>query len=301
MRILVTGGSGVMGSRLVRTLADRGHEVRALVLPADPLRARLAEVRCEVREGDVADVASIAGSCDGVDTVYHLAAVILSRDHTVFERVNRRGTRHMVAVAAAARVRHFVYVSSASVVYPRRTLYAESKLAGEAMVRGEQSFAHTIVRPTLVYDQAGGEEFQRFLAYLKRFPLVPFVGPGLARKRPVFAGDVVDGLVALAGNERAHGKTYNFSGGDTLSIATLAKLMLAHHGGPRPFLHLPVPLCTAAAAALAVVMADPPLNQYTIAAMINDADLDPAEAMRELGWRPLGVREGFARCFGGPT
>jgi NADH dehydrogenase len=298
VRLLVTGGSGVMGSRLVRALAERGHDVRALMLPGDRFRDRLAGVRCELREGDVADARSIAGACDGVDTVYHLAAVILSPDATVFERVNRGGTANVVAEAAAAGVRHFVYVSSASVVYPRRTRYAESKLAGEAIVRAESRFAHTIVRPTLVYDDAGGEEFRRFLDYLRRFPVVPFIGPGRALKRPVFAGDVVDGLLALAGNARAHGKTYNFSGGEALPVGELAELMLAHHGGRRRLVHIPVPLCRAAAAALGRVMRDPPLNHYTIAAMINDADLDPGEAMRDLGWRPLGVREGFARCFG---
>jgi len=44
-------------------------------------------------------------------------------------------------------------------------------------------------------------------------------------------------------------------------------------------------------------IAEPPLNRYTIAAMTHDADLDCAEATRDLGYRPLGVREGFARCF----
>jgi NADH dehydrogenase len=44
-------------------------------------------------------------------------------------------------------------------------------------------------------------------------------------------------------------------------------------------------------------MAKPPLTRYVIAGMINDADLDPSEAMHDLGYSPLGVREGFQRCF----
>jgi NADH dehydrogenase len=295
---LVTGACGVMGSRLVRALCGRGWRVRGLVLPGDPLRGRLGGVDgCTLVEGDIQDPASLGPACAGVDLVYHLAAVILSPDPTVFDRVNRGGTAHVVAAAAAAGVRHFVYVSSASVVYPRRTPYAEAKLRGEEIVRGERSFQHTIARPTLVYDESGGQEFRLFLDYLRRFPVVPFVGPGTARKRPVLAADVVDGLVRIAGNPRAHGKTYNLSGGEAISIGALARLMLQHHGGGRPFLHLPVPLCQALAAAMARVMRDPPLNEYTIAGMLNDADNDPGEAERDLGYRPLGVREGFARCF----
>jgi nucleoside-diphosphate-sugar epimerase len=229
--------------------------------------------------------------------VYHLAAVILSADVTVFARVNRDGTANLVRAAAAAGVRHFVYVSSASVIYPRRTPYAEAKLAAEELVKAERSFAHTIVRPTLVYDAEGGQEFRLFLDYLRRFPVVPFVGPGTARKRPVLSDDVVDGLVRIAGNERALARTYNFSGGEAITIGELARLMLEHHGQRRRFVHLPVPLCRAVAAAMKLVLADPPLNQYTIAGMLNDADLDPADAMRDLGYHPVGVREGFARCF----
>lgn len=298
MTVLVTGGAGVMGSRLVRALADRGHAVRALVLPGDPLRRRLDGMRCEIVEGDIQDPASLDGACRGADTVYHLAAVILAPDPAVFDRVNRQGTANVVAAAARAGVRHFVYVSSASVIYPRRTRYAESKLAGEALVKAERSFAHTIVRPTLVYDEGGGgQEFALFMRYLERFPLVPFIGPGRAKKRPVYAGDVVAGLALIAGNQQAHGKTYNLAGAEAISIVELARLMLQRRGVRKRFLHLPLPLCRAAARGLAAVHPDPPLNAYTIAAMVNDADLDPADALRDLGYRPIGVREGLARCL----
>jgi nucleoside-diphosphate-sugar epimerase len=296
VRALVTGAAGVMGSRLVRLLAERGWAVRGLVMPGDPLRSRV-EGLCEIVEGDLEDVASLERACHDVTLVYHLAAVILSPDPTVFARVNRDGTSHVVQAAIAAGVKHLVYVSSASVIYPRRTRYAQSKLEAEEIVKRAPGLKYTIVRPTLVYDEGGGQEFRLFLQYLRRFPVVPFVGPGRARKRPVFSGDVVDGLVRIAGNARAHGKTYNLSGGEAIAIGEMARLMLEHHGLRKRFLHLPVPLCRAVAAGMGALLEDPPLNHYTIAGMINDADLDPTEAIRDLGYQPRGVRAGFAQCF----
>ncbi len=284
-----------MGSRLVRALVDRGHTVRALVLPNDPLRARLDDVKCDIREGRLEDQPSLAGPCAGVRTVFHLAAVILSPDAAIFDRVNRAGTKNLVAAAAAAGVEHFVYVSSASVVYPRLTPYAASKLAAETVVKADAALAHTIVRPTLVYDQNGGQEFQMFADFVNRFPVVPFVGPGTAIKRPVFAGDVVDGLAAIAGNRQAYGRTYNFSGGERISLTELARLILAQQGRSKRFVHMPIGICRTAATLMARALANPPLTHYMIAGMINDADLDPADAVRELGYRPMGVREGFAR------
>jgi NADH dehydrogenase len=295
--VLVTGAAGVMGTRLVKGLVGAGWTVRALVLPGDPLRSRLDGLGCDVREGDVADAESLRGACDGVDTVYHLAAVIIAHDDAVFPRVNRDGTANIVAEAALAGVRHFIYVSSASVTYPLLTAYGRSKAEAEAIVLAERRMEHTIVRPTLVYDETGGQEFLMFLRYLQRFPVVPFIGEGRAKKRPVWSGDIVDGLLRLAGNPVSHGKTYNFSGGEAISIMDLGRLMLRHRGGARPFLPLPVPLCRALCAAMEAVMARPPLTRYVIAGMINDADLDPSEASRDLGYSPLGVREGFQRCF----
>lgn len=251
---------------------------------------------CDVREGDVSDAASLAGLCEGVDTVYHLAAVIVSHDASVFQRVNLDGTENMVREAARAGVRHFVYVSSASVTYSRRTPYAESKLAAEGIVRAA-GLGYTIARPTLVYEPGGGQELMMFLDYLRRFPVVPFIGSGAALKRPVWSGDVVDGLSRLLGSQVALGKTYNLSGNEAISMLELARLLLAHHDQQRPIVPVPVPLCRALAALGALLMKRPPLTPSAIAGVINDADLDPSLAMRDLGYRPLGVREGFQRCF----
>ena len=293
---LVTGAAGVMGARLVKRLRQAGWRVRALVLPADPLRDRISSLGCELWQGDVSDAGSLRDICAGVDSVYHLAAVIISNDASVFTRVNRDGTAHLVAEAARSRVPHFVYVSSASVVYPRRTAYAESKLQAERIVK-DSGLAYTIVRPTLVYEQGGGQELMLFLNYLRRFPIVPFIGGGAAVKRPVWSEDIVDGLLRLAGAPIAYGKTYNFSGAEPISMLALAKLLLQHHDRPRPFLHLPVWLCRALARVLGVLTARPPLTLSAIAGVVNDADLDPALAMQELGYAPLGVRAGFLRCF----
>jgi len=293
---LITGAAGVMGARLSARLRKAGWNVRALVMPFDPLRSRVERLGCEVREGDVSDPGTLSDICAGVELVYHLAAVIISHDPSVFQRVNRAGTANVVAEAQRSGVEHFVYVSSASVTYPRRTRYAESKLQAEQIV-ASSGLPYTIVRPTLVYEQGGGQELMMFLDYLKRFPIVPFIGSGAALKRPVWSEDVVDGLERLAGAAIARGKTYNLSGGEAISMRELAELLLLYHDRPRPVLPVPVWACRAAAAALGVIMKKPPLTSSAIAGIVNDANLDPSEAMRDLGYAPLGVRAGFQQCF----
>ncbi|HVT09132.1 MAG TPA: NAD(P)H-binding protein [Polyangia bacterium] len=295
--VLVTGAAGEVGRRLVSRLARDGWRVRALVLPKDPLRARLDGTGAEIVEGDIRAPETLPPATAGVHAVAHLAAVILARDPRDYDAVNRRGTANLVAAAAAAGVRHFVYVSSASVVYPRLTPYGRAKLDAETIVAAETRLAHTIVRPTLVYDETGGQEFMLFRKYLRRFPVVPFVGPGAAKKRPVYSDDVVDGLARIVGNPVCFGKTYNLSGPEAITLRDLAKLVLQLEGASRPFLHVPLPVCRALAEVLSRVMPNPPLTPYAVAGFTNDADLDCGTATADFGYAPRGVREGLARSI----
>jgi nucleoside-diphosphate-sugar epimerase len=291
--ILVTGGAGVMGRRLVQGLLDRGERVRVL----DRAGTRLDDPRVELRHGDVTDPASLAGIFDGVDTVFHLAAILIAHDPSAFERVNVGGTRNVLAGASAAGVKQFIFVSSASVVYPKTTAYSRSKQECERLVRAQTGMHWTIVRPTLAYNENGGEEFRMFMDYLRKFPVVPFIGRGGALKNPVHVDDLMQGFLAVVNNPVAYGKTYNFSGGEEISIWDLAHLMLKHQRSSKPFLPLPVWACTTAAGILEGRMARPPLTWNVIAGITQDANLDNSEARRDLGYAPIGVREGLERCF----
>jgi len=296
--ILITGGTGVMGTALVQRLRAKGRPVRVLALAGDRGAAGVETLGAEARSGDVSRVEDVAGACDGVETVYHLAAVIVAFDDAVYQRVNVGGTANVVAEARRAGVKHFVHVSSASVVYPKTTAYSRSKREAERIVR-ESGIGYTIVRPTLVYDdRRGAQEFDDFLAYLRRFPVVPFIGSGRARKRPVHASDVVAGLTAIEGNGKAIGKVYNLSGREVITMRAFARLCLRLLGQERkPVVALPVWFCHAASWLMGVAMTRPPLRWPVIAGVTQDADLDPSEACRDLGYAPSRVSERLPSCF----
>jgi len=136
-----------------------------------------------------------------------------------------------------------------------------------------------------------------FLESLLKYPIVPFVGRGLARKNPVFVEDIGRGLLAIANNPKSHSKIYNFCGGEEISIRDLSKLMLRHQGVSKPFVHIPLPVCRAAAFVLERVMKNPPLTGYAITRIEQDAAPDNSEARRDLGYEPIGVAEGMERSF----
>jgi nucleoside-diphosphate-sugar epimerase len=296
-RILVTGGTGVMGSRLVRALVKDGWRCRVLTLPGDPFISRLEGLDCEIVYGDITDARSLEGVFDNVLTVYHLAAIIIAHDPALFDTINTNGTRNIVEGALSFGARHFIYISSASVVYPKSTPYSRSKKACEDIVKQQKEMNYTIVRPTLVYERNGGQEFMMFRDYLMKYPVVPFIGKGHALKNPVDVDDLIQGLRAIVGNERCYGKTYNFSGGEDLSIWDLAHLILSYEGKKKLFVPIPVWVCTFLANIMQATMKRPVLTQNVIAGITQYANLDHSSATEDIGYTPIGIREGMKKYF----
>jgi nucleoside-diphosphate-sugar epimerase len=159
-------------------------------------------------------------------------------------------------------------------------------------VKSQDQMKWTIVRPTLTYDgRGGGQEYAMFMESLLKYPVVPFVGRGHAKKNPVHADDIGKGLLAIAGNPKTYGKTYNFSGGEEISIRDLAKLMLKTRGQSKPFLNIPVPICRLLAFVMEHTMKRPPLTNYAISRILHEAALDGSEARQDLGYEPAGVSQ----------
>jgi len=166
--VLVVGSTGFVGSDIVRRLAASGKQVRALVrASSDPAkRAQLEASGAVLIEGDLKDAASLGRACDGVDTVISTASATTSRgDGNNVESVDRQGQLALVDAAAAARVRHFIYVSVSGNLDGASPL-RDAKREVEDRLRAGQ-MRYTIVRssffmevwlsPMLGFDPAGGQ------------------------------------------------------------------------------------------------------------------------------------------------
>lgn len=118
-RAFVTGGSGFVGSAIVRALLEEGSEVRALVRASSP-RANLEGLPIELIEGDLADETALAKGLEGCEEAYHCAALYAfgTRDEEEFVRSNVEGSRNVVRAAQAAGVSRIVYTSSVATVKP---------------------------------------------------------------------------------------------------------------------------------------------------------------------------------------
>lgn len=178
MRVLITGATGFVGSHLVAALAGRGAEIRALVRRTSRT-TQLEHLGVERIEGGLDDVAALQRAVEGVDVVFHLAALTAARNEAEYERTNLGGTQRLLdAIAAAAeRPRRLVYLSSLAAVGPCRngrpvgrddiceplTAYGRTKLAGERACLAAGELIDTVVlRPPAVYGPRDREMLRFF-------------------------------------------------------------------------------------------------------------------------------------------
>lgn len=214
MRVLVTGGTGVVGTAVVTELAGRGHDVRLLARHAERDARRWPD-RVEPWPGDVAEAGSLDQAAAGCDAVLHLVAIVEEKPPaTTFQRVNVDGTRHLLAEAERAGVKRFVYVSSLGADVGESP-YHRSKRAGEALVR-EYAGDWLIVRPGSVYGP-GDEQISLLLRMVRTLPAVPVLGGGDQRFQPVWHLDLAEALVQAVERDDLVGRALDLAGPEVTS------------------------------------------------------------------------------------
>ncbi len=164
MTILVTGGTGLVGSRLLRRFVEAGIECRGLVRPGGELPDGVEPVR-----GDILDPGSLAAAVDGVEAIVHLAATFRTTDDERIWEVTLEGTRHLLAAIRRDAPRARVVMASTSNIYdfdaPRpgretddvhpTLAYPASKAAAETELRNS-GLTWAVLRLPFVYGDGDG-------------------------------------------------------------------------------------------------------------------------------------------------
>jgi UDP-glucose 4-epimerase len=247
LTILVTGGSGFIGSHVVDRLLDAGHETRVF----DVLDAADARERCETVVGDLLDAAAILAAAQGCEAIIHLAAAadvgLVAKDPAGSEALNSRGTLHVLEAARATGAR-VIYASTiwvySDVVAPTvdedtplalpSHLYTATKLAGEMYCRSYSELYDvptTILRFGIPYGPRARPAAVLPIFVRKALAGEPLTiaGDGRQTRRFVYVEDLADGVVrALA--PQACGRVYNLVGEEDTSVSAIAEAVRAAIG-----------------------------------------------------------------------
>lgn len=187
LRIVLTGGTGFVGSATLDQLIGAGHAVRALVR-----RPQAERESVEWIAGDIGDRDAIGRLVDGAHAVIHCAGVVNAPDRDTFERVNVQGTATLVAACEAAGVPRFVHVSSLAAREPKLSAYGTSKARGDRVV-ATSKLDWTVVRPPAIYGPGDMEMLELFRMAARGVMLLPPRG----RMSVVHVEDLARLLVSL--------------------------------------------------------------------------------------------------------
>ena len=278
MKVLVTGGTGVIGSGVIPLLIEAGHAVRLLSRHADDDAARWT--KAEAINGDVSDAASLRGVADQCDIVVHIAGIVAESGETTFDRVNVGGTRNMLAEAERAGVKRFVFVSSLGA--DRGTSpYHQSKRQAEDVVR-HSSMRWTILRPGNVYGP-GDDVVSLILKLVRTSPAVPVVDDGSQPFQPIYFEDLGHAIAAIISRDDLDGETLEIGGSDVTSMNDLLERF--RKITDRKPLRVPLPASLARFA----------IDENKLTMLLEDNVLHGQNGLQRLGITPTALQEGLEK------
>ena len=316
MTVLLTGGSGLVGSHVIEALRARGTVVRALVRPAATPAVRA--LGADPVTGDVTYPGVWERACaGGVTGIVHAAAIVQQPlPFATYEAVNVNATRLAVLAARATRAR-LVHVSSVAVYggsanyqpererrtedtpfqpIPEHDFYARSKREAEAIVRTAteaDELTAIAIRPNVIYGERDRHFTPRMLRAVRAW-IVPQIGPGTNHLSCVYAGNVAAAIVAALDAPASGFRAYNVTT-DAPPPLTVREFVeaFAHACGVRlRSIRLPVAVARVAIG----LWSSPALARAALAFVTGENPYVADRARIELGWTPaVAPREAIAR------
>jgi nucleoside-diphosphate-sugar epimerase len=222
MKVLITGGTGFVGSHLVDKLIEKGYDVRCFIRKSSNLRW-LQDPKIELVSGSFFDQNSLKNAVTDVDYIYHIAGAVMAKTPQGYFNSNHIGTKNLLEAALQnnKNLKRFVYVSSQTAAGPSYngkplkeddephpiTNYGRSKIAAEKEVMSHANdFPITIVRPSAVY----GPRDEAIFIYFKTVNsgLISLIGFNEKFVNLSHSDDIVRGIILAGESDKSINQTY---------------------------------------------------------------------------------------------
>jgi len=312
MKALVTGGTGFIGSHLVKTLVDRGNEVRCLVREASKTDS-LKNLGAELVFGDITNKDSLKTVANDTEIVYHLAAIVDRKHQKSYQEhysISVTGTENLVKACLEGSIKKFVYFSSSAAIGVRNTdklldesvichpttSYGKAKLETEKLLLNyfnSSNFPVNIIRPPVVYGH--GDETGRFLSLTKfvnkraaRNQPYPFFDHGKNLTSLCYVKNLVEATI-LAGESNHTGEIYHIADARPYTIREMVETIAEILNVKLKTISVPKSIVWLGSLILEpfkMIGLNPPLYRQKFVEMTANFALDISKAREQLGYNP---------------
>ncbi len=291
--ILVIGGAGFIGSRLVAQLAATGRRVIVPTRRFQRARHLLVLPTAEIVEGDVHDDATLNRLMGKADAVVNLVGILHGKAGRAdgrygpdFARAHVDLPKKIVAACAANRVGRYLHMSALGAAGNAPSMYLRSKAAGEAAACSNPAVATTVFRPSVVFGE--GDRFLNLFASLQKFMPVMLLGGADAKFQPVYVEDVAQAFVNALDNSESIGRTVELAGPTIYTLRELVMLAGIYSGHRRPIIGLPSSLARVQAWVLEQLPGGPLMSRDNLDSMkVDNVAAGPIDAAVGITPTPL--------------
>ncbi len=260
--ILVTGGSGYLGSHIVRQLVEAGKAVRVMV--HNRARAehegRLSGLPVTWVEADITQPETLDQALEGIEAIIHTVAIAIEKRGRTYESINYQGTVNLVDAATRVGIRRLVNISQlgASADLPYRFLASNGR--AQAYV-AQSNLDWTAFRPSVIW----GPEDEFANTFAKLVPLTPLIFPIVggedARFEPVWVGDVAASVIKAIDDPTTFGVEYELGGPEVLTLEEIERRTLEALNARRWMIPFPLPLLRLIVTLMEALLPAPPVTR----------------------------------------
>src|SRR3972149_3884146 len=285
--ILVTGGTGFVGSHMVKRLARENIQTRCLVRESSNI-GLLKELGMEVTYGELTDKDSLKKAVEGMGTVIHLVGIIVERKGATFEIIHKQGTMNLVDACKEAGVRRFIYISALGARENARSRYHKTKWEAErALITSGMEYV--IFRPSIMIGE-GGEFVTMLSKIVRRAPVIPIID-GESKVQPIYVENTVDCIIKSLTDPKTTNRIFEIAGPDQITYKELFLTLMEVLEIDNPTFQIPTTFMWPAAYILKRVMEKPPITTQQLIMLQEDNICDKRETQEDYNLKLVPFKE----------
>ena len=236
-QVCVLGGSGFVGSAIVRQLSLAGYGVKVLTRRREASKHLILLSNVDVIECGVMDVAALAEALKGEDAVINLIGILHNSKKASFNAMHAELPARLVKLCVKLGIKRLVHMSALQASQQAPSAYLKSKAEGEsAVLRANKNIDVTVFRPSIIFGRGDGF-INLFATLVKLLPVILLAKPN-AKFQPIYVEDVAHAFVASLDDVDTYGKAFDLGGPKVYTLRQLVAYVADTLGKKRPIIGL---------------------------------------------------------------